>query len=149
MISPSKGFTFLEILVVLLLISLAASLVATNVSKSTGEKRTVFFARQVHSMCVKARNQAMINGSPRAFIISASERTCWIVPENKLEIPSHITIEGEYVETADNNTYVIRFYPDGSATGGILFFKVDDVTVFRVKVNSLTGIIDFIQEGSL
>jgi len=146
MISHSKGFTFLEILVVLLLVSLSASLVATNVGKSTGEKRTVFFVKKVHSMCVKARNQSMITGESRDFMISASQRACWIVPENKLEIPSHIAVEGEYVETVDQDTYVIRFYPDGSSTGGILFFKVDDVTVFRVKVNVLTGIIDFIQE---
>lgn len=147
MISPSKGFTFLEILVVLLLISLSATLVATNVGKSTGEKRTIFFVKKVHSLCVKARQKAMINGYPHAFIISSSDRSCWLVPENKIEIPSHITIEGEQVVTDDEqDTYVIRFYPDGSATGGVLFFKVDGMTVFRIKVNVMTGIIEMIQE---
>lgn len=132
---------------VLLLISLAASLVVSNVGKSTGEKRTVFFVKKVHSLCVTARQKAMIRGYPQSFVISASERSIWVVPTNKIDIPSHITIEGEKVTTDDQNTYVIRFYPDGSSTGGILFFKVDAITVFRIKINVLTGIIELIQES--
>jgi len=146
MTSPSKGFTFLEILVVLLLISLSATLVATNVGKSTGEKRTIFFVKKVHSLCVKARQKALINGYPHGFVISSSDRSCWLVPEKKYDIPPHITIEGEQILTDDQDMYLIRFYPDGSATGGVLFFKVDGMTVFRIKVNVLTGIIQMIEE---
>lgn len=131
---------------VLVLISLSVSLVATNVGKSSGEKRTIFFVNTVRSLCVKARQQAMINGYPHAFVISASERACWISPEDKIDIPLALTIEGENVQTLDPTTYMIRFYPDGSATGGTLFFKVDGLTVFRLKVNVLLGNIELIHD---
>jgi len=146
MISHSKGFTFLEILVVLILISLASSLVALNVGKSSGQKRTVFFIKKVQSLCVKARQRAMINGYPQSFVISSSERSCWIIPENKVEIPESITIEGENLKIVEEDMYVIRFYPDGSSSGGILFFKIDEVTRFRLKVDVLTGIIELIND---
>lgn len=146
MISPSKGFTFLEILVVLILIAICASLVGINVGKSTGEKRTVFFVKTVRFLCVKARQRALISGVPETFVISGSERACWVVPASKTEIPSHITIEGEKLQTEDEDRYLVRFFPDGSSSGGILFFKVNEETVFRMKINTLTGLIELIHD---
>ncbi|MBT3177686.1 MAG: hypothetical protein HOG03_05585 [Desulfobacula sp.] len=131
---------------VLILIALASSLVATNVGKSSGHKRTVFFIKKVQSMCLKARQRAMINGHSQSFVISSSQRSCWIVPENKVEIPESITIEGENVKTNEEDYYVIRFYPDGSSSGGILFFKTNEATIFRLKVDVLTGIIELIND---
>lgn len=142
----SRGFTLLEILVVLILISLATSLVATNVGSSSDHKRTLFFIRQVQSMCRKARHRAMINGYPQTFVISSSSRVCWVVKESKVEIPSSITIEGENIETEDQDIYKIMFYTDGSSSGGQLFFKSEEKSLAILKVDVMTGIIELNNE---
>jgi len=134
----------LEVLVVLILISLAASLVATNVGKSSIQKRTVLFVKKVQSMCITARHRAMIQGVPHSFVISTSERSCWVVPKNVIGIPRAIIIEGENVKTDDGGLYLIKFYPDGSSSGGTLFFKKDGTLLFRLKIDVLTGIIELI-----
>lgn len=84
-----RGFTLIEIIVVIILISIASSLVLMNVGQSGRMKQSRIFAGKMVSMCKKARFTAINKGAPVCLTISPDSRECRIslmdgsLPENR------------------------------------------------------------------
>jgi len=72
----AKGFTLIEIMVVMILIAISGSLVLTNVGQSGRMKESRMFASQIVSMCKKARLTAINNGIPACLTIEPKSREC-------------------------------------------------------------------------
>jgi general secretion pathway protein H len=145
--SSEKGFTLAEILVVIILLALAGSLVFTSVGKSMADKQNKAFARDMVSLCKKARRMAVDAGVPTGLNISSTNRRCWIDNSSKsLGIPSQMLIEGKGIPQLNEALYTIRFYPDGSSDGGELTLSVSGQTVYAFRVDMLTGILSRIEE---
>lgn len=144
----SKGFTLVEILVVIIILALAGSLVFVNVGKSISKKNTKAFAQQMISLCKKARRMALDEGVPVAFNISSSQRRCWIKDRAKsIEFPEKMRIEGEGIAQLNEDIYTIRFYPDGSSDGGELTLSLPTLPVYTFRVDRLTGLLRIKEEG--
>ncbi len=147
--SSKKGFTLAEILVVIILLAMAGSLVFVSVGKSMAGKQNKAFAREMVSLCKKARRMAVDAGVPTALNISSTQRRCWLDNSTKsLEIPSQMLIEGEGISQLNEEVYTIRFYPDGSSDGGELTLSVSGQTVYAFRVDMLTGILSRIEEDA-
>ncbi len=145
--SSKKGFTLVEILVVIILLALAGSLVFVSVGKSMATKQNKAFSRQMLSFCKKARRMAVDHGVPTALNISSAQRRCWVDNSKKsLEIPEQMLIEGEGISQLNEDLYTIRFYPDGSSDGGELALSVAGQTVYAFRVDMLTGILSRVEE---
>ncbi len=143
----SKGFTFVEILVVIIILALASSLVFVNVGKSISKKNTKAFAQQMISLCKKARRMALYEGVPVAFNISSGQRCCWIKDRaNAIEFPEKMSIEGEGIAQLDEDIHTIRFYPDGSSDGGELTLSMPTAQVYTFRVDRLTGLLTRVEE---
>ncbi len=153
----SKGFTLIEIMVVMILIAISTSLVVTKVGKSGRMRQSRMFASDLISLCKQARLQAVSKGLPACISISSETRKCWIsLNENfeydekatkgkrKITIPENMLIEGEQVKSNEDGIYFICFYPDSSSGGGILTLSVEDDFVFTFRVDMLTGIIEVV-----
>ncbi len=143
----SKGFTFVEILIVIIILALAGSLVFVNVGKSISKKNTKAFAQQMISLCKKARRIALDEGVPIAFNISSDQRCCWIRDRAKsIEFPEKMHIEGEGISQLDEDIYTIRFYPDGSSDGGELTLSMPTSQAYTFRVDRLTGLLAKVKE---
>ena len=143
----SKGFTFIEILVVIIILALASSLVFVNVGKSISKKNTKAFAQQMISLCKKARRMALDEGIPISFNISSSQRCCWIRDKaNVIEFPENMSIEGEGIAQLNEDIHTIRFYPDGSSDGGELTLSMPTAPVYTFRVDRLTGLLTRVEE---
>ncbi len=142
-----KGFTLVEILVVIIILALASSLVFVNVGKSISKKNTKAFAQQMISLCKKARRMALEEGVPIAFNISSSHRCCWIRDRAKsIGFPEKMSIEGEGLAQLNEDLHTIRFYPDGSSDGGELTLSMPTSPVYTFRVDRLTGLLTRVQE---
>ncbi|MBF0302351.1 MAG: prepilin-type N-terminal cleavage/methylation domain-containing protein [Desulfamplus sp.] len=164
----SKGFTLIEITVVIILVAIAGSLVLMNIGQSGRMKKSRMFASEMLSMCKKARITAITKGVPACLTISSESRECHIgfadevisdpisntVDDNSnttddneesrsdsssLKIPENILLEGENIKVDSNGVYYICFYPDGSSGGGILTISVENEFEFTFQVDMLTG----------
>jgi len=145
--SSNSGFTLVEILVVLVILSMAGALIFVNVGKSMANKQGKAFGREMISLCKKARRKAVDNGMISGLYISSAERRCWVSGEKRsLEYPGQMLVEGEGVQQLNEDLYVVRFYPDGSSSGGDLTLSIGGKTICAFRVDMLTGLVTRTEE---
>ncbi len=141
--SSNKGFTLIETLVVMVLLAMAGSLVFMSVGKSMAKRQSKAFGQQMFSLCKQARRMAVERGASTAVYISSTQRRCWVSGEktNSLEIPAQMLVEGEGITQLNEDVYAVRFYPDGSSSGGELTFSIAEKTIYSLRVDMLTGLL--------
>lgn len=117
----SRGFTLLELLVVMILMSLVYALVAVRLDAGSGALDLKGASRQIAAGLRKARSTAIasraqatltIDVEKRAFAVSGDPKT-YALPKS-LEI-SLFTANSELLR---DKAGAIRFFPDGGSTGG-------------------------------
>ena len=133
-----EGFTLLELIVVLVIISAAVLImIPTLVSSSNTELKAS--ARDVVSGLRRARSEAVttnqsvavtFNLDTRAFAVLGKRKT--LPPGIKVAI---VTARSEQLSEADAN---IRFFPDGSSTGGRVTLSTENRS-YAIDIDWFTG----------
>lgn len=120
-VAKTKGFTLLEVMVVLVIMALILVIVPPflpNVMASTHVKSA---ARELAANLKHARSQAIDHQQESVLIVNVDEKKYTLDNKSKiLKLPtdaslSLITAKSEQL---DENEGQIRFFPDGSSTGG-------------------------------
>lgn len=139
----SKGFTLIEILVVMVIFALAGTMVFANVGKSRLERSNRDFARSFVTMVKKARTRAIASGRPVNVRLSEETRKCTVDGmEKALAIPEELEIEAQEGRgRMEEGDFVFSFYPDGSSDGLELTFSVEEIFSRTVRIDMLTGIV--------
>jgi general secretion pathway protein H len=138
---PTPGFTLLELLVVLALATLMIGIVPAMMLGSLPGAEAKGAARHVAAGLRYARSQAITQQQEIAFVLDVEQRRYQISPSNRqYQLPGRLSISmitGQS-ELAGHATGTIRFFPDGSSTGGRITLAYD-AREYRVDVNWLTG----------
>jgi general secretion pathway protein H len=134
------GFTLVELLVVLVIISLMLALVGTSISRnvSGAEMRTA--AHKVAANLRYTRTQAILSKSEQVFLVDAENRT-YQAPARELQtLPEGMNVELNTARSELTSETVggIRFYPDGGSTGGNVRLEANG-RIYQVNVAWLTG----------
>ena len=138
----SRGFTLIEILVVMVLIAVSGSLVYLSVGRSAEQKQGKLFAQEMMGFVKKARRMSLAFSRPVAFYISSSDRLCWVEGgEASLKIPEKVLVQSQGVAQVEADVYGVFFYPDGSSSGGELALSANGETFFVFRVDILTGLV--------
>lgn len=139
-----RGFTLLEMLLVLSIAVIAMALVVPNLSKGIDSIRLTSTSREIVSSLRYLRGRAISNNRATEFNLNIKTNVYHLTGQNKAySVPDTIRMR---LVTADTeidgeDSGTIRFYPDGSSTGG----RVTLVAGNRerlVDVNWLTGQIE-------
>jgi len=130
-----RGFTLLEMLVVILLIGLAASVLGLGVRQGlqvAQERRAV---GQMVEALRTTRAGAIVSGQPARTVFDLSDRTFQAPGRALQRWPSrlHVTLH-----TAEQIGPGVEFYPDGSSTGGNLLVT-SGTRRWRIDIGWLTG----------
>jgi general secretion pathway protein H len=96
----------------------------------------------VHTVATElkyTRTRALTTGLPQRFAMDLDQRT-WTAADHHGTLPKSLQIGFDAVreEQTKSREAAIRFFPDGSATGGRVNLRVQDVG-WRVDVRWLTG----------
>ena len=137
----SSGFTILEMLLVLTLAIAVVVIVVPNFSKglSTAELRSA--VRDLASSLRYLRGYAVSTLQEAEFSLDVKENTYRLSGKSKeysISDSIHLTLLTTESEIKGKGSGVIRFYPDGSSSGGRITLKAGDRTRI-VDVNWLTG----------
>ncbi len=117
--SENKGFSLLELLVVLMLIGLSSLLVLPALDRGLGQLEVRKSALKLAAVARDLRSKAIYQGSLQRLILRPSENSYEIVKGHNIRLPSNVRISavtgGESVGEGIKQFY---FYPNGRIVGG-------------------------------
>lgn len=135
-----RGFTLFEMLAVLVLIVIAVTAVSLSVSSSLKSARVNAVSRDLAAALRYTRGQAIVKDKEQVIKFNLQDWT--YTPPNhapvKLPDGMELKIHTAAEEQIDANTWGLRFYPDGSSTGGRVTV-VRGAREWQINVSWLTG----------
>jgi general secretion pathway protein H len=144
--ATQNGFTLLEVLVVLALLAMTYALIPPmiNIGGSTTELKAA--SRQVAAGLRNARSQAIVSRSETTLTMDVEARNFRLTGNSKLYKLPHQAEIGIFTaqgEVMGGNIAAIRFYPDGSSTGGRVTLAMG-ARKYDVDVDWLTGQVEIL-----
>lgn len=136
-----RGFTLLEVLVVLVIGVLLVAVTPPLLSgmNSTTELRSA--ARRVAAALRHTRNQAITAQQPATLTLDLPSRRCTVSGDPRIiTLPSSVNLRLDTAqsEVLNSDQGQIRFFPDGSSTGGAVTL-IGNKLAYQVSVDWLTG----------
>lgn len=138
--SAGSGFTMVELMVVLVIISLVAAVVVPRISAGWRRMEDREFLQEFVQTLKRGRLIAMNSGQLIVFRIRPSERVYDIdMPPRRL-IPENVDIYADQLERdPETQDHLVVFYPDGSLSGGDLEVVFDKQRSFLIAIHPLVG----------
>jgi general secretion pathway protein H len=139
----SRGFTLLEIVLVMAIIALATVLAAAAMTGGFKGMQLKASAKEIASNLRYTRTQAIATGQPQRFVIDPVKHA-WQAPNaHHGAIPDKLGIEftgarEAQVNGAPSSQGAIEFLPDGAATGGRIRLTAG-TAAWDIDVAWLTG----------
>jgi general secretion pathway protein H len=143
-----RGFTLLEIMVVLVIVGLMVALVPPLFSGAVSGTKLKGSARDLAVALRETRSQAIIHNNEQLVHLDL-ETPRYRIGNGKIQaLPADVaiaveTITGERVDPRAQ--HVLRFFPDGSSSGELVTLSGGD-RAYHLQLNWLTGTIT-ITEG--
>jgi len=136
----TAGFTLLEMLAVILLIGIAAAAVAVSVTQGLASARVSAASGELAAAMRAVRTQAIVHGNEHTFDVNTRDNTYRGDKGEWVRLPSGMRIGMTSAKEDQVNSYTgrIRFFPDGSSTGGHVTLQREQ-RQWRVNVSWLTG----------
>ncbi len=112
------GFTLVELLVVLVLMGLLASMVFISVASGIFRSEEQRFLKQFAYELKRARTLAIGQGKAVRFLIDGADRLAGIQGKEMHPIPTALQIEAKGLMEDERGRAFLLFMPDGSSSGG-------------------------------
>ncbi len=140
-----KGFSLLELIVVLILVGLAAGVVMPSFSRGLRGLEMETAGRDLMTRMRHARSQAIAKQKVFRIILQKDEEET--VPdyyvfadEFEQQIRKFVLPEGVSVETEEQEFPVrINFYANGRSSGGLFTLKRETGRQMKISVDPITG----------
>lgn len=136
----ATGFTLLEMLAVILLIGVATAAVAFSVTQGLAGARAAAASADLAAALRATRAQAIVRGQTRVFDLDTRHQRWRNARGQTVTLPSgmRLSITSAREDAPDDHTGRIRFFPDGSSTGGHIVLQRGQ-RQWRIDVAWLTG----------
>ena len=143
-----RGFTLIELVVVIVLLATVTALAAGVVGRHLPGQQLRRASREVAAELRYTRARAIATGTPQVFVLDTRTRE-WRAPDRRHgRLPEDIALvaTGAGSEQQGEGTAVVRFFPEGAATGGRFVLRsqpkgkpADPRGGWQVDVEWLTG----------
>jgi general secretion pathway protein H len=143
-----QGFSLIEMTLVLFIMIIGLGIVIPNISSGFGSTQLKGVARDFASALRYARGQALISHQQTLVTIDLDNKTYQVSNRKKIfQIPDEIKLKLLTAQSELNGDGVgsIRFFPDGSSTGGRITLESNEIQ-WLVDINWLTGHIQILDE---
>ena len=137
----SCGFTLIELLVVLLIVGVVLSLAPAGFHRVMPGLQAKSAAREAAAVFREARSLAIRDNREAAVIVDTEAKAYQLTTAgriHRLDEGLAVSLVAAASEQLDDSTARIRFFPDGSSTGGRLTLSRNERT-YHIVVDWLTG----------
>ncbi|MBK1641826.1 type II secretion system protein GspH [Chromatium okenii] len=134
------GFTLVELLIVLALAALLMSAVPALFSAALPGLELKAAARRTAATLRLAQEMAIRRGTVTEVLIDVESRQLTLAAARPVTLPASLTLQLEIAarDLQDDQRGIIRFFPDGTATGGRIMLTYN-AHGYQVGVTWLTG----------
>jgi general secretion pathway protein H len=140
--AAQRGFTLLELLVVLAIIGLVVALVPGFVLRGQPRLDVEVAARAIADGLRQTRSEAVLRNRPQLFALDVDARVFRAADGTPVRLAEGIALSfrGTRSQLQGERIGQIRFFPDGSSTGGLIALAQDGVEA-AVGSDWLTGLV--------
>ncbi|MCF6202871.1 MAG: GspH/FimT family pseudopilin [Methylococcaceae bacterium] len=143
-----KGFSLIELLLVIVIIGIMITVVASNAG--TGNETTVLksASREIASALRYARGIAMTNRKESVFQFDLDENSYQMTGKSKvykLSKDIEVTLDVAQSQIEGDGMGAVRFFPDGSSTGGRITLEISKIKR-QLDINWLTGQVEISEQ---
>ena len=134
------GFTLIELMAVILLLAIAMTAVTFSFSKSLHTAKIQAASRDLVAALRYTRGQAIVKGQQQVLVLNLDDNSYTAPGKSAVKLPKDMTLRLTTAEqeVVGNNAGGIRFFADGSSTGGHISVLMDR-REWRINVAWLTG----------
>jgi general secretion pathway protein H len=137
-VDRGAGFTLIEVIAVMLIIALVASLAVTKMS-GTGRAGLRALTLQTASLLRRERLGAILTGRDREVSLDSERRILVGDGGDIVALPRDITVDILGVDAFwSGRQAVVRFHPDGTSTGAVMKLSREKAG-YEIRVNWYTG----------
>jgi general secretion pathway protein H len=137
-VDRGAGFTLIEVMAVMLIIALVASL-AVTMMPGTGRAGLKALTLQTASLLRRERLGAILTGRDREVSLDGERRVLVGAGGDIVALPRDIVLD---ILGADalwsGRQAIVRFHPDGASTGAVLKLSREEAE-YEIRVNWYTG----------
>ena len=136
----SKGFTLIEMVVVIVLIGIVASVVTFSFTRTLAGARIQAASNDLVAGLRYTRGQAIVKGEQKVLLLDLEKNT-WLAPGKTVrELPKGMILRltTAQQELTSDKAGGIRFFPDGSSTGGNIAVVLGE-REWKINIGWLTG----------
>jgi len=136
----ARGFTLVEVMVVMVIIALIMALVGTSMARSVSSAEARASTRKMVASLRYTRARAIIDKKEQVFHVDIDNRSYQAPGRKQVNLPEgvDVTITTARSEVTSESVAGIRFFPDGGSTGGHIELTVNE-REYRINVAWLTG----------
>ncbi len=138
-----NGFTLIELLVVMVILALGAGIAMAMIGRNVATVSARGVASDIAAALRATRAQAIRSGDDAVFVLDVTKHRLR-APDTDRALPDTVTLTvvTAATERIDRDSGRIRFYADGSSTGGRITVQSGS-RLFHVGVDWLTGRVTF------
>lgn len=135
-----RGFTLVELMVVMVLIALIMGLVSTSMSRSISSAEARSATRKLVANLRYTRTRAIVEKAEKVFMVDVENRSYQAPGRKSVTLPKDVglTLTTARSEMTSEDVGGIRFFPDGGSTGGHIELTING-REYRINVAWLTG----------
>ena len=132
------GFTLIEVVAVMLIIALVASLAVTTIP-GTGRGRLKALTLETAALLRRERLGAVMTGRERQVSIDGEQRVLVGDGGDAVAVPRDVVLDILGIDAMwSGRQAVVRFHPDGASTGAVLKLSREKAE-YEIRVNWYTG----------
>lgn len=147
-----KGFSLIELVIVLVILGLSITLVTPYLSRFSKTVEVKAATKKVSGILRYYRSEAIHQGKVQQVLFDSNLREVRIqslepteekVLKNKYPLPAGVQIKEVNIPAPQypDDFPVIEFYPSGGSNGGSILLDMPDRKGFRITVHFLTGMV--------
>ncbi len=142
-----RGFTLVELVVVLALLALAYGLAAPALTRGIGGGELRVTMSDLAMALNQARSGAVVGGAPQRFTVDGLAGA-YGQGQSRRFLPGSLTIAAAVPDALRSSAHIaaIDFFPDGSSTGGRIVISSRDGGRSVLAVDWLTGRVKAVAE---
>ena len=139
-LKKDRGFTLVELLIVMVIMALMLGLVAGSLTRSISGSEMRTAARKMAASMRYTRTQAILKKEEQVFVVNTEEKTYQAPGREEVVLPEgmEVLLTTARSEMLADEAGGIRFFPDGGSTGGHVELTYNG-REYRVNVAWLTG----------